>query len=313
METKARKLASNLKELVLSLVTGMIIGAVLVLLSTNISIFEKNPNLANAYVALGTSMLAVAAFWSIWQNHLLQKRKRRERLLNEIIEWAMDVAKCSLEKGIFDESIPVSGLQAEQALRQLLDSVVGFRIARASSVYTSSIASEIYPELKNSVDNLTEEIKAQIKLIMEYKRKLTPTWPAGQIVAKIAGNNERTYNLATTLIEEATKIKTKDIGKKEENMSKESEATTSKEPTPKDIEEHLKNQDYEMIKGRKIAMASVGGAVVLVGITLLAEKYIAFPLDIIAIAFLIIAGFGFMFLELYEFLKYRQEYRQHKV
>lgn len=42
-----------------------------------------------------TLLLAIAAFSAIWQNHSLQKRERRERLLNEIIEWAEDLAGCS--------------------------------------------------------------------------------------------------------------------------------------------------------------------------------------------------------------------------
>jgi len=175
------------------------------------------PQYAIGFSVLATLALAFAAFLTIKEadareqrhrnNELLkEKRDKDERLLHEIIEWATDVAKCSLEKGIFDESVPVSGLQAEQALPELLDSVIGFRIARASSVYISSIASKIDPELKKSLGNLIEEIKAQIKLIMEYKRKLTPTWPADKVVIKIASNNERIYNLATTVIDDAANI-----------------------------------------------------------------------------------------------------------
>ena len=161
--------------------------------------------------ALTTMLLALAAFWAIRQNYQFRRQEKKERLLNEIIEWATDVAKCSLAKGVFDETVPISGLAAEQALPELLNSVVDFRMARATSVSILNITSEINPDLKPSVDNLTEEIKKQIKLLMEYKRKLTPTWSADQVVAKVAGNNERIYNLATMLIEEATKIKTRDI------------------------------------------------------------------------------------------------------
>jgi hypothetical protein len=42
--------------------------------------------------------------------------------------------------------------------------------------------------------------------LMEYKRKLTPTWPADQVTARIAGNNERIYNLATKVIDDAANI-----------------------------------------------------------------------------------------------------------
>jgi hypothetical protein len=85
-------------------------------------------------------------------------------------------------------------------------------MVRAKSVYILNIASEVNHDLELSVGSLTEEIKKQIKLIMEYKRKLTPTWPADKVVSMIAGNNERIYNSATELIEEAAEIKKKDSG-----------------------------------------------------------------------------------------------------
>jgi len=96
-------------------------------------------------------------------------------------------------------------------LPELLDSVIGFRMARARSASTSNIAYEIDAPLKNSIDSLIEEIRAQIRLIMEYKRKLTPTWPTDEVVAKIAANNERAYSSAVAVIKTATKLKTKYI------------------------------------------------------------------------------------------------------
>lgn len=175
-----------------------------------------------AISALATLILALGAFLTIRNSNEREKRRRQEeldkekhdkeeRLLGEIIDWATNVAKCGLETGVFDETIPVSGLAAEQALPELLGSVVDFRVARAGSVYISNIASEIAPELKKSVDNLTEEMKKQIKLLMEYKRKTTPTWPAEQVVMQIAGNNERLYNLATKLIDDAANILKRDL------------------------------------------------------------------------------------------------------
>jgi len=50
-----------------------------------------------AISAIATFILAVAAFWAIWQNRGIQKRNRRERLLNEIIEWATEIHTASLK------------------------------------------------------------------------------------------------------------------------------------------------------------------------------------------------------------------------
>ena len=53
-----------------------------------------------AVSALATLILALGAFLAIWQNRSLQIRERRERLLNEIIEWAENVAKCWYNKEV---------------------------------------------------------------------------------------------------------------------------------------------------------------------------------------------------------------------
>ena len=191
-----------------------------------LAISEEFPNKAIALftslLAWTTLFLALATILTIKNSNEHEKRHREEEqaremrdrkefLLNEIREWAEDVAKYSLKTGIFDETVPISESAAEGALPELLNSVVDFRMARAVSVYVMNISSEINPELKLRVDNLTEEIKKQIKYLMEYKRKLTPTYPVKQVVAEISGNNERIYNLSTKLIEEAAKIKTENI------------------------------------------------------------------------------------------------------
>lgn len=46
-----------------------------------------------AVSALATLILAIAAFWAIWQNYNFRRQEKKERLLNEIIEWAIDVTK----------------------------------------------------------------------------------------------------------------------------------------------------------------------------------------------------------------------------
>lgn len=53
--------------------------------------------LFTALLAGATLLLAIAAFGSIWQNYLLQKRDRKERLLKEIIEWATEIHTASLK------------------------------------------------------------------------------------------------------------------------------------------------------------------------------------------------------------------------
>jgi len=50
------------------------------------------------WITLGAVIVALGlGLYSLIQTHKLQKRERRERLLNEIIEWAKDIHKSSLE------------------------------------------------------------------------------------------------------------------------------------------------------------------------------------------------------------------------
>ncbi|MBA7577120.1 hypothetical protein ES708_18966 [subsurface metagenome] len=45
----------------------------------------------------GTLFLGIMAWRTIHQTRSIQKAEKRERLLNEIIEWAIDIAKCGKE------------------------------------------------------------------------------------------------------------------------------------------------------------------------------------------------------------------------
>lgn len=60
--------------------------------------FVKNDNWL-AVTSLATLVLALGTFLTIWQNQSLQKRERKERLLNEILDWK-DIHKSSLEVNI---------------------------------------------------------------------------------------------------------------------------------------------------------------------------------------------------------------------
>ena len=55
--------------------------------------FIQYRGIAQALTPWATLLLAIAAFLAIRQTRNIQKAEKRERLLNEIIEWAIDVAK----------------------------------------------------------------------------------------------------------------------------------------------------------------------------------------------------------------------------
>ncbi len=65
-----------------------------------------------------TFLLALAAFLAIWQNHNLQKREQRQRLLNEIIEWAIEILKCGTEWNIRDVALYSATIKHEIFLKR---------------------------------------------------------------------------------------------------------------------------------------------------------------------------------------------------
>jgi len=56
-----------------------------------------NLSLFTLLLACATLLLAGASFWTIRQNYKLRDKDRKERLLNEIIEWAVEIHTASLK------------------------------------------------------------------------------------------------------------------------------------------------------------------------------------------------------------------------
>jgi len=211
-----------------------------------------------------TFILAIAAFLAIWQNRLLQNRERRERLLNEIIEWAEDIRQSSLEsidpsKMIFGN--PLMQIDPQMEFLRLWNKCQGLN--KKGAYMEKAIAKVFGGNLLSAVEKIIQKLNETIEILGDCL-----TRKAKENIEKVEEYKKSLDYCAEVLIEEAVKIKTRDIGKKEENMSKEGEATGSNEPTLKDIEEHLKQQDNEMKKSNWLTFAAFGAAVALVGLSL---------------------------------------------
>ena len=112
---------------------------------------------ANQFVALATFILAIAAFWAIWQNRGIQKRNRRERLLKEIIDWVIDMQTPSL-----DINLPVtdSKLTKSEIRRMEANVLFKYTIPFLKNEYIRAIAhktfkKELECEVENTINTLT--------------------------------------------------------------------------------------------------------------------------------------------------------------
>jgi hypothetical protein len=105
--------------------------------------------LAAVIVALGLGV------WSIIQTQRLQKKERKERLLNEIIEWVTDIQKVSLEI-----DIPVTSVSLD---KKIIDSHIMRRygIPYTRNNYIKSIVSRTFKsELSQDIDNMIGALTA---------------------------------------------------------------------------------------------------------------------------------------------------------
>ena len=222
----------------------------------------------------GTLFLGIMAWRAIRQTRSIQKAERRERVLNEIIQWAVDVsARMSpIDMLKNPEWLLGTKLDTEETFRFVqiygcLDLMSQYSVSQLRGEYISQIASRIRNDLGGAVDDLINKIEEHLKLLLGGAEHTVELEEYGTLIDIIfkgkselrAGLSEdakhqvaifddrvELNNSATRVIEIAVEIKTKDIEQEEQNMSKEDEATGSNEITLDYIERHLRRRDRQM-------------------------------------------------------------------
>jgi hypothetical protein len=172
-----------------------------------------------------TFLLALAAFWAIWQNYQFKKRERKERLLNEIIDWAIDAAKCRFEdKSTSMFSFKNFGETGASFWRFLVDiqdnlrrqQTIGFYIIKISPIFSQNINTSVVTLMKVIQDfiNIIDEPMRDIENILIGKVKLSDKEikRTTNFIDKTGNSTKLLDESANKVIEEAAKIKTKGIG-----------------------------------------------------------------------------------------------------
>lgn len=211
----------------LIIIVGSIVGIVF------IALLRKDPNLASALVAFGTLLLAIVTAMVIDNSRQQEKRRKKEGLLNEIIEWADNIARSAINRQ-----------KTTQA--QFWKTKLEYKFWMAKNEYITAITTISFKDLLPCVENINKELGKAINATEEaIKMKKTTN--------NLKCSEEKLTEAVKELFKKAAKIKTTDIEQKEGNISKEDEATGSNEPTLKDIEEHLKRQDQDKEKEKRIS------------------------------------------------------------
>jgi len=154
----------------LALILGLAYGATLLE-------FPYLVNLPMALVAWGTLMLALATFQMITNSNEREKRRRKEelskerrdkdeRLLNEIIEWAIEIVKVGMP---IESAVFVGKMDKEAEQRLVLNSLGSlrnnFRAMIAISLYVSRIGLAFGGKLQSSIATLDGYLRKQEDII----------------------------------------------------------------------------------------------------------------------------------------------------
>ena len=173
-----------------------------------------DPNLSYAMVAIGTLLLAAVTAFSIDNTRQQEKRRIKENLLNEIIEWATNIAKCESESEM--TAIPASELRGVGKGTQ--EQIVGYvhRVERANlmlryqaadarSEYIKAIASKFEHNLHSAARQTANKLAKYITLLRKNLE--------GQATEEECGKQWHSLiKTALDVTKKAAKIKTSDIG-----------------------------------------------------------------------------------------------------
>jgi len=169
------------------------------------------------FVALGVGVA------SILHTQRMQKKERRERLLNEIIEWAVDMTKGELLMEFEDVKSIKDIRKTRLYLYVTMDKLqFTFRQARTRGLYISRIVSIFGTDLQKAVGELMRNLEVHIQVLKECMDTLdSPALdsPAQEKTLNVAiAAARRTTNSkklldksANKVIDEATRIKTRDF------------------------------------------------------------------------------------------------------
>jgi len=174
----------------------------------------------SAFSALATLVLALAAFWSIRENRRIRDEDRKERLLNEIIEWAVDIATCGSEKKFTDMTSIKDVDQLFLFNRAFAaELMLSFEAMIGKSQYISKVALTFGQDFEKTVEELIRDLKLHVDLLDQYQQILadktgdTLLDKIASTVKKIGEHNLQLGKSTNRVIEEAVKIKSRHISR----------------------------------------------------------------------------------------------------
>jgi hypothetical protein len=160
-----------------------------------INMLWGNPNLATAFVAFGTLLLVIVTAMTIDNIRAQEKRNRKERWLNEIIEWAEDVANSAISRQKKDKT-------------QLWKTRSDYKIRKVKGTYIKGIAGSHFKDLLSFIKNINSKLD---QAISDVEKELGKKTTKAISTKSIRESEENLTKAVERLLEEAAKSKTRAI------------------------------------------------------------------------------------------------------
>lgn len=181
---------------------------------------EKEPQLSEALVALGTLILALVTSLSIINSREQGKREKREHLIDETIRWAEDAATTGLKP-------PSEAMIGARSVHQIYNYTrarvqgesFGFQLLIVRSVYFERVAAHLKGDIAGLVKTLTSELRNH-DVLLDVAFYLVPSDPSDkteeekyeQASNKVADHRLVLNQAASNVIKEATRLKIEEPG-----------------------------------------------------------------------------------------------------
>ena len=165
--------------------------------------------IAAIIVGGGTLFLGIMAWRTIRQTRRIQRAEKRERLLNEIIEWAKRAARCGYEERVEFPIVFSEDSKSKMDL-EVLDMVeTTARVLSIEGSYISNIAI-VFSDSSKNLNLKVADVVSKLDIVWRQALKYMRAYHKEH---KLPGEKEikELRESAQDLIEEATKIKTRGI------------------------------------------------------------------------------------------------------
>jgi len=187
-----------LKNFGLGVLIGLLAIFALVWLAYTVFILKSDPLLADAYVAVGTLILAlvtsvlVGLTWLTIRNaDQKEQRNRKERLLNEIIEWATEAAKSAIYR-------------QEKESHELWKAILNYKYCISKSEYVNVIATSSFSTLSSLINDVVIKLNRVMGETTNYKDNKNRTDENHRLMRDCEDSLRKSVE---ELLKEAAKIK----------------------------------------------------------------------------------------------------------